>query len=238
MLCLFAGFSCSLDKISKLFKEQAGCEKKERKLYRKSRELILKKAELCFKAGQAKKALFILERLLNRDKVTKTAPAERKKLTRQLAETSFYKLKNYEKALKYYNALLKFSLKSEECFSAQYHIAKSYFYLKKNSQALAEIERAFFKEISMEDRKRALALKGGLFMAQNQFDKALDLFQKQKKLFPDHKNFFREYMAFIYESQKNFSLAVQELEKIEKPSLFILSQIERLKERLNNQPGF
>ena len=236
--CLFAVLSCFPNKLSPFFKKKNNCEKKEKNLYNKPREFILRKADLCVKQGQAKRALFILEPLLKREKLVKKKTEETKTLIKQLADLSFYKLKNYSKALKYYNDLLKFSLKPSEKFSLQYHIAQSYFHLKKYSQALVEIKQAFSKEISIEERKRALILQGGLFMAQNQFDKASELFQKQKELFPDHKDFFREYLAFIYESQKKFSLAVQELEQIEQPSAFILDQIERLKERQNNQPGF
>ena len=238
LFCFLFLFSCSPNKLLSFFKKQESCERKEKKLYKKPREFILQKTELCFKQGLDKKAYFILEQLLKRDTILKTPEQERKKLTKKLAEIAFYKLKNYEKSLKHYNDILKFSIQDSEKSSVHYKIAKSYFYLKKYSQALIEIEKAFFKEISMEERKRALILKGGLFMAQNQFDKALDLFQTQKELFPKHKDFFREYLAFIYESQKKFSLAVEELEKIEKPSQFTLKQIKRLKERENNQPGF
>ena len=90
----------------------------------------------------------------------------------------------------------------------------------------------------MEERKQALLLKGRIFIAQNQFDKATQMFQKQMKNYPEQEDFFREYLAFIYESQKLFSLAVKELEKIKTPSSFLLKKIEKLKERQRNQPGF
>ena len=220
------------------FKKPLTCESSLKNFSKTKRESLLKKAELCFKEAQAEKAVFILERTLKRDKIMGRRPEEIKNLTKQLAERSFYLLKNYEKALKHYSALLKFPLPPSENFSARHHIAKSYFYLKKHSQALIEIEPIFVEALSMEERKKALILKGEIFMAQNHFDKALQLFQDQIENYPDQRDFFRENRAFIYESQKNFSLAVQELEKIEKPSLFISRKIERLKERQSNQPGF
>ncbi|MCZ0932226.1 MAG: hypothetical protein OXJ52_03625 [Oligoflexia bacterium] len=237
-VCPFALSSCFSDKLPLFLKKRGACEKKEKNFYKKPRQAFLKKAEICLREKKAGRAIFILEELLQRDKRTKTKTEEVKALTKKLAEKSFYPLKNYDKALKYYSSLLDFPLKSREKFSAHYHIAKSFYYLQKRSQALIEIEKAFFEGISMEERKQALILKGGIFITQNQFDKASRLFQKQIENYPDHQDFFREYLAFIYESQKKFSLAVQELEKIEKPSAFLSLRIERLKERQSNQPGF
>ena len=88
------------------------------------------------KENKIKTAVFILEQLLKRDTITQTKKEEVKALTKQLAEKSFYQLKNYHKALKHYKALFSFSLSLNEKFSTQYHIAKSFFYLKKYSQAL------------------------------------------------------------------------------------------------------
>ena len=237
-ILFFVLLSCSSDKLLFFFKRKSACEKKEKNLYKKPRQAFLKKAELCFKEKKIKRAVFILEQLLKRDKITKTKQEEVKSLTKLLAEKSFYQLKDNEKALKHYKALLKFSLNPSEKASVQKHISKNFYHLKKYSQALIEVEKVFLEKISMEERKQALFLKAEIFIAQNQFDKARDLFLKQIEDYPEQKDFFREYLAFIYESQKNFSLAIQELEKIEKPSAFILSQIERLKERQSNQPGF
>ena len=230
--------SCFSDKFSWFFKKKEACETREENFYKGSRQAFLKKAEICLKEKKTKKAVFILEELLRRDKFTKTKTEEIKSLTKALAEKSFYQLKNYEKALKHYNSLLGFFLSAPEKFSTHYHIAKSFYYLQKHSQALIEIEKAVFDGISMEERERVLILKGRIFMAQNQFDKASRFFQKQIEDYPQRQDFFREYLAFVYESQKKFSLAVQELEKIEKPSAFIFRRIERLKERQSNQPGF
>ena len=235
---IFIISSCSLDNRFFFLRKKEVCGKQKINFYKNSRKFLLEKAELCFKEKKAKRAVFILEQVLKRDKITKTKKQEIKLLTELLAKKSFYQLKNYEKALKHYMALFRFSLKPEERAVIQRHISKSFYYLKKHSQALIEIEKALSEKASKEEKKQALLLKAEIFIAQNQFDKARGLFLKQISAYPDQKDFFREQVAFVYESQKNFSLAVEELEKIEKPSSFVLNRIERLKERQSNQPGF
>ena len=76
-----------------------------------------------------------------------------------MADLFFYKLKNYEKALKHYVKLLIRPLNPGEKFYIQYHIAESYFHLKKYSQALMEIEKCFFKGISLSEEKTGQPLK-------------------------------------------------------------------------------
>ena len=217
--------------LPKLLFKRKSCEREEKTLSKKE---ILKKAELCLEKEKFSSAVLILENFLKKN----TGQKKTKILKQKLAEISFYHLKDYNKALKYYTELLKISLLPTEKFSAQYHIAKAFYYLGKYSQALIEVERCFFKGVLIDEEKKALLLKGRIFMAQEDFDKALALFQAQIKKNPDQRDFFREYIAFIYESQENFLKAAQELKKIEKPSIFIQGQIERLKKRQNSQPGF
>ena len=237
-LLFFFVSSCFLDKPPRFFKKKENCEIREKSFYRKERASILKKAEICLKEKKIKSAALILEQLLKRDRTTNRPSEEIKALTKKLAKISFYQLKNYDKALKHFTALLSFSLNPRESFSTQYSIAKSFYYLKKYSQALMEVEKAFSEKNSIEERKKAFLLKAWIFVAQGELNKAISLLRQQMKEHPDHQDFFREYLVFVYESQKNFLLAIQELEKIEKPTPFILNQIERLKERQKNQPGF
>ncbi len=206
--------------------------------YRKKARLtsrLTRGAEACIKKEKTKKAIFILEKLL---KIERNPSPSSKKWQRQLADLSFYKIKDYEKALKHYTDLSRQVLGTEERFFVQYHIAESFFYLKKYSQALREADKCFFDGISQEKRKQALNLKGRSLMAEGRFDLAKELFERQIEQFPEESAFLREYLAFIYESQKDFSSAIKELEKIHPSNPFIRGKINRLMERRSHQPGF
>ena len=226
------------------FKNAGDCEKAYKKISKKAsfskkeKEKFAEQLKHCLKENKIKKAVFIFERLLKESQRQINSVNEIKKWKKKLAELSFYKLKDYEKALKHYTHLLAGPLEPGEKFLIQYHIAESFFYLRKYSQALRELEKCFFDGISMEQRKQALILKGRVFIAQRQFEPALLLFEEQIKKFPKEEAFFREYLAFIYESKKEFSSAIKELEKIDSPNLFIQKKINRLADRQNNQPGF
>ena len=233
------GFNQSL---KAFFKSKPLCEIKDKEFFNikdpyQKRKLI-QKAEICLKQEKPALAVFILEKLLESAHRQKISLREKKNFAKKLAEVSFYKLKDYEKALKYYTVLLSWPQEPGERFLFQYHLAKSFFYLEKHSQSLKEIEKCFFKGLSMEERKQALILKARILMAKKRFEQAISFFNEQIVKFPEEESFFREYMAFIYESKKDFVSAVKELKKIDKASLFITNKIEKLMERQSNQPGF
>ena len=156
--------SCSVDRVSSFLIRKETCGKKEKFLHEKSRQSFFKTAELCLKENKIKKAVFILERLFEKDGVTGVKLKDRKALAKKLAKISFYQLKDYNKALKYYDFLLKAPLEPGEKFSIQYSIAQSFYYLEKFSQALIEIEKCFFEGISMEERKQAVLLKAWVLL--------------------------------------------------------------------------
>jgi len=203
----------------------------------KQKTKFAKKADLCLEKQKTQEALLILEHLLKKTEKDRGKQNEIKKWEKKLAQISFYKTKNYEKALKYYTRLLKRPLRPGEQFTIQYHIAESFFYLQKYSQALIELEKCFFQGLSIEKMKQALELKARIFLAEKNFDLAIELFKKQMKAFPEEEKFFREYLAFIYESKKDLLSAVAELEKIKDKDSFIQQKIQRLRQRQANQPG-
>lgn len=230
-------FPSLLKQIQNKFKASSrwSCEKEDLFLLKSLSEEELEKAlETCLKQKSPRLALFILERQIEKSRdIKKTKEGELKS-----AELAFYQLKDYEKALKYFHRLLKKPLKPGEKFFIQYHIAESYFYLQKYSQAQREIGKSFSKGLSLSDRKKAWALKARIFMAGKDFEPAIELFQSQIKKFPEEESFFREYLALIYESKNDFFSAIEELEKIKSQNSFIRQKIQRLRERQNNQPGF
>lgn len=240
--------NCSWDKtivaVKELFMKSSSCEaaqktiSKDRKLSVNVEKKLKVQADNCLKEGEVQQSVFILEWLLKRLKKQKSRVTEIKELEKKLAGLFFDKLRNYEKALKYYVRLLTKPLNPGEKFYIQYHIADSYFHLKKSSQALKEVEKCFFEGISISEEKQASLLKGRIFIAQQQFAPALLFFEKQIEKFPEGEDFFREYLAFVYEAKKDFLSAVKELEKIDQPNAFIREKIRRLLNRQNNQPGF
>lgn len=226
-----------------LFVDSSACDKaykttsQAKSLSKSEMENIMKQAENCLEENEITKALFVFERLLKESKRQNAGTMEIKKWEEKLAGLFFYKIKNYEKALKYYTELLKKPLSLEERFSVQYHIAESFFHLKKYSQALRELEKCSFKEMSLKQEQTANFLKGRIFIAKEQFEQALLFFEEQIEKFPKQESFFREYLALIYELKKDFVSAAKELEKIDPQSVFIKQKIKRLSERQSKQPG-
>ena len=224
------------------FKKALSCEEvyqrvSRRKLSKKEKGKYERRAERCLEENKRELAFLILERLLRNSQRQNVNIIEIKRLEKKLARLSFM-AKDYEKALKHFTSLLKKPLEPGEKFFIQYHIAESFFYLEKYSQAMRELEKCFFKGISPKQKKKARLLKGRIFMARQQFDEALLFFQQQIEEFPEEESFFREYLALAYEFKKDFSSAVEELKKIEPSKPFIRKKIENLSSQLKNRQGF
>lgn len=226
-----------------LFNSSLDCSRVYKKISKKDflewkKEKVIEWADKCLEKQQGKAAFLIFELLLRESKKRKDSVLEIKKWEKKLAEISFYTFKDYERALKHYTNLLEKPLNQEEKFSVQYHIAESFFYLKKYSQSLKETEKCFFDGISLDQEKAASFLKARIFMAKKNFKQALLFFEKQIKKFPEEEAFFREYLALIYELKKDFFSAINELEKIQPSNPFIRQKIKRLNDRQKEQPGF
>lgn len=176
---------------------------------------------------------FLLQRVLEKKDIL-----EIKKVERKIAEISFYKWKNYQRAIKFYNRLLDKAFEPGERFLYQYQIADSFFHLEKFSQALIEIKKTFFEGISKEQKKRALSLKFQILLFQKDFLSVEKLLRKKLKEFPEDHDFLRESLAFVYETQKKFLLAIEELKRIEKKSVFLEEKIKRLENRQSEQVVF
>ena len=225
------------------FKRALSCEKAGKKADRskgfsqEEMEKLSEGVEKCLEENQPSSAVFILERLLKSVRKRTSRSIEIKKWGKKLAYLAFYSLKDYEKALKYYTRLLTGPLEPGEKFFFQYHIAESFFYLKKYSQALREVEKCFFEGVSKKQKKQASLFKGRVLIAQKNFKQALLFFKKQIDIFPEEEDLFREYLALVYEVQKDFLSAIKELEKINPSNSFVRKKMKQLMERQTNQPG-
>ena len=165
---------------------------------------------------------------------------EKKDLRGEAARMAFYRLKNYEKAIRHYKELIKQGRGEparQRDFSAQYHISESFFRLKKFRQALLEIKKIPLNRLSDEEARRAMLLRARALAAQKNLKEALPLFQRLIARFPAKSGFFRQYLSMAFEGEGNLPAAIQELEKIRPPTPFIRKKIRRLRRRLENQPG-
>ena len=235
-------FLTSCEIVKRYFVTEPDCSNVYGKVFEKGKKLkrkaLFEGADNCLQKEKFSEAVFLFEKLLLNLKRNQDSIVEIKKVEKKLAEISFYKTENYEKAIKYYVDLLKKPIKLEEKFFFQKQISESFLYLKKYEQALKEVNKCFYKEISLKEKKEAVLLKSRILIEKKAFEQALSFFEKQMDKFPEEEAFFREYRAFIYETKKEFLSAIEELEKIEPTNLFIKKKIQKLRERQSNQPGF
>ena len=213
--------------------------KKAAKHFSRLSKLNLKKQEFAFKAAQAceeKKAyfsaLFFYETLLPEVK-----GKEALKIKQIVAGIYFYKVKNYETALRYYEELLKGGKDPREKFEAGYHISESFYQLKKYSQALLEVNKILALRASIKNREKAVLLKSSVLLALKDYERAVPFFKEQMKKYPEKEGFFRQYLAVVFENQAEFLPAIRELEKIKPSNSFLERKIKELYERLESQPG-
>ena len=164
-----------------------------------------------------------------------SATEKTREVEKKLAELSFYKLRDYEKAIFYYDRLLTQYPSGKDSFDFQYGLSESFFKLEKYSQSLLEVEKLLKRSsLRPEDRQKALQLKGSLLMALEEYDKAIDFFRIQVERFPEKAKTFHKYLAIIFETQGRYQLAIEELKKISSPSS--AEKIEALTRRLARRP--
>lgn len=231
---------------SQNFFNKGFCEKSYHSFYKinkktkKHKKFAYEAAQSCLKKyKQANISLLFYELIYNesfkQDKFLNFK--EKKELENLMAELSFSYLKDYNRAIKYYKEALKFVPAPKKKNSIQYHIAESFFYLKKYKQSAQEIESILNQDLPLKEKKKYFILKGSLLIAQKKFDEGLKFFQSLIKKYPKKESFFREYLALIYEERGDFLLAIKEIEKIEPATPFATKKIKQLYDRLKNQPG-
>ena len=161
----------------------------------------------------------------------------------------YFKLKNYEKSIEVYSFLKKqknIVESKKERFSFQ--IALAYFELKKWPACLKELEKLINPQskggvtsslVEQSLKADILFLKARAFLMWKKYSLAETTFLALKKA---HPIYFKTqdgflYLAFIYESQKEFSKALSYLKSSDRPKAFLDKKIEQLKKRQKNQPG-
>ena len=217
---------------------RADCRKAARYFSRLSKldlnqqKFALKAAGECERKKDYFSALFFYEVLLQ-----EIGGIEALKVKKTVAKMLFYKMKNYQKALKYYGSLQKQAKGVTEQFEAGYHISECYHRLQKYFQALFEVDKLLSLRVSPKYRQKAILLKSSVLMHLKDYEVAVPFFREQIKEYPEKEEFFRQYLAVIFESQSKILAAIKELEKIKPSRPFLKKKIEELYERLQRQPG-
>lgn len=132
---------------------------------------------------------------------------------------------------------LKTHIKSQQNLYAL-RLAEAYFTLEKWEQSKQVIKKYLALSLAVSKKLDFLFLKARILLRQRKYSAAKAVFLKIKQL---SFKFFKEknislYLVFIYEQQKQFHLAIKELSQ-QPETLFLKSKIQRLKKRLQRQPG-
>ena len=197
----------------------------------KKKKFLFKAIKTCEKKD-LKTALLFYKKILTHSQDAK----EKIQIQKKLAYFSL-KLKDHRQALSYYEALLLTAKTKKEKFDIKYKMSISFFALEKYEQALVEINKALEIKPLLIDKKEALLLKGRIFIAKGDFKKAVSFLKNKIKEFPKLANFLRGYLALIFEEKGKIKLSIDELEKVHPQTSFSQNKINRLYERLKNQPG-
>ena len=200
-------------------------------LQNKEKKSFLKKAASFCEIKNPEIGFLFYKELLNQTEVFK----EKRVLQKKVA-TFLFKQKKYNQALFYYEKLLSTSKVQKEKNHFIYNIAISFFNLKKYNQALLETNKLLKQTLSGEDKKKALLLKGRIFISMEDFKKATSFFEEKIKELPKLSNFFRKYLALLFEEKGELRRAVRELEQIDPQTPFSQNKQRKLQERLTNQP--
>ena len=194
----------------------------------------LKAGLFCEKRDPAS-AIVFYEKWIMEQKNSSKARVIKREVEKKLAHIAFYGLKNYEKAIHYYYRLLETATLAEDRFQNHYGMAKAFFKLKKYSQGLLEAEKILKDgDLSPGNRQAVLRLKGSLLMVLERYDEAVAFFRRMIQVFPKKNSIFREYLAFIFETQGKYELAVEQLKKIPHPSA--KEKIQSLSRYMKNRP--
>lgn len=169
-------------------------------------------------------------------------PAERLLAQKQIATIYFDQLTDYSRAVVEINKLLGMSLDPTEASKYKMNLARAYYYQNNFFQAESEANEFLKKSTNDDDRFQMLVLKGNIFLAKKDIQKASEIFHEILKKYPDRavKENVAITLAVAYEEMKDFNSAISVLEAMRphhpQPD-YIDIRIKRLLERQKNQPN-
>lgn len=167
-------------------------------------------------------------------------PQTRMSAQKDLITILFHHLNQYPESIKEINKLLPLLNDPVQKSEMRLSLARAHYYINNFNQADMETEEILKTESG--DRFQALILRGNIALAKKNIKRATELFALAYKENPEQaiKEKTAVSLAIAYEEQKDFKQAVEILEKIKKQDPnpeFIQIRINRLIERMKQQPG-
>lgn len=168
--------------------------------------------------------------------------SERVSAQKQIADIYFTQLNDYPKAVIEINKYLSMISDSEQKAKYKISLARAYYYQNNFTQAENEANE-FLRQT--DDEKQIfdlLILKGNIALAEKNLSKAIDIYSKVLKDFPQmaQKENVALTLAICFEEIKDFSKAIETLEILKKTHPmpeYVDVRIKRLRERQKNAPG-
>jgi len=169
-------------------------------------------------------------------------PVERMAAQRQIATAYFDHLADYPKAVIEINRLLLMLTDPKEKAEYKMSLARAYYYQNNFTQAENEAEEFLRMPLGTEQRFEMMMLKGNIELAKKDLPKAIGVFKDLLNQFPEKskKENVGLTLSVCYEEQGDYRSAIETLEDMKKyhpmPD-YIDIRIQRLQQRLKNQPG-
>ena len=167
---------------------------------------------------------------------------ERVAAQKQLASVYFDQLTDYPKAIGELNKLLATTLEPNEKAKYRIKLAKAYFFTNNFLQAESEATDFLKGEKDEDSAFQMMVLKGNIYLAKKEQQKAIEAFKEIMRLFPERavKENAAMTLAVAYEEVKDYKNAVavlQQMKKYHATPEYIDIRINKLILDQKNQPG-
>lgn len=162
----------------------------------------------------------------------------------KIAAIYYEKLMDYRKAVVAFSRLIRFSKDRDKIFSYRMSLAKSYYYLKNFFQAGIELDLLMqFENLNGKQKFQARLFKAQVLLARKKIHQALKGFQSLEKDYPDLSRREKVGMNIVicYEELQKYDESIKKLTSMRllyPDTSFIDLQLEKLRRRRSNRPGF
>lgn len=167
---------------------------------------------------------------------------ERKTAQKYIAQIQFENLLDYDQAVLEYEKLLRMDNPPSAASRYRLNLAKSHFHLNNLDQAANEIDILLSHKPTEDEIFEAKTLKANILVSAKRLPEAAEVFEQILRDFPERSKKHNMALSLVvcYEELKDFHKAIDVLERM-KPEYpnpdFLKLRIERLRERMSNQPG-
>lgn len=166
------------------------------------------------------------------------------KAQEKIGKIYFEKLNDYIKAIETFTHLLAFANEEEKKNSYKIYIVRSYYYLKNFSQAEVEVNLLLQeKSLNHQENFDVHLLKANILLSIKKVEEALGHFQRLERTYPELAKEEKIGMSVVicYEELQKYDEAIAKLltmRSLYSSPHFIDLQIEKLKKRRSNMPGY